>query len=56
MLPGIKLQVKPIAGDIEDDRATVPVKLLRGATVIVEEPVTPALVVRLVGAAATVKS
>jgi hypothetical protein len=56
MLLGARLQVKPVAGDIEDVRATVPVKLFRGATVIVDGPATPALTVRLVGAAATVKS
>ena len=38
------------------ERATVPVKLFTGATVIVELPATPALTVKLAGAAATVKS
>jgi hypothetical protein len=56
MLVGVRLQVKPVAGDIEEDRATVPVKPFRGATLIVDGPATPALTVRLVGAAATVKS
>src|SRR6266849_4339107 len=37
-------------------RATVPVKLFTGATVIVEVPATPALTVTLVGLAVTVKS
>jgi hypothetical protein len=56
MLFGVRVQVSPVAGDIVVDRATVPVKLFNGATVIVELPATPALTVKLVGAAATVKS
>jgi len=56
MLVGVRVQVKPVAGDIEDVRATVPVKPFTGATVIVEVPATPPLIVRLVGAAATLKS
>jgi hypothetical protein len=55
-LLGVKVQVKPGAGEIEDVRATVPVKPLTGATVIVDVLATPAFTVRLVGAAATVKS
>ncbi len=50
------MQVKPVAGDIEDDSATVPVKPFTGATVIVEVPAIPAFTVRVVGAAAMVKS
>jgi len=56
MLLGDREQVKPVAGDIEDVRATVPVKPFIGVTVIVEVPATPASRVRLLGAAATVKS
>ena len=56
MLFGVRVHVSPVAGDIVVERATVPVKLLIGATVIVELPATPALTVKLVGAAATVKS
>jgi hypothetical protein len=56
MLVGVRVQIKPVAGDIEDVRATVPAKLFTGATVIVEAPASPAFTVRLVGAAATVKS
>jgi hypothetical protein len=56
MLLGVRVQVRPVAGDIEDVRATIPVKPFTGATVIVEAPATPALTVRLVGATATVKS
>jgi hypothetical protein len=50
------VQVKPVAGDIEDVRATIPAKPFTGATVIVEVLATPAFTVRLVGAAVTVKS
>jgi len=56
MLLGVKAQAKPVAGDIEDVRATVPVKPVTGATVIVELPANPALIVRLVGAATRLKS
>jgi hypothetical protein len=56
MLLGVTVQVKPVAGDIEDVRATVPVKPFTDASVIVELPATPALIVRLVGATAKVKS
>jgi hypothetical protein len=56
MLFGVRVQVSPVAGDIVVERATVPVKLLIGATVIVELPATPALMVKLVGAADTAKS
>jgi hypothetical protein len=56
MLAGVRVQVRPVAGAIEDVRATVPVNPLTGATVIVEVPAVPALTVTLVGEAATVKS
>ena len=56
MLAGVRVQVKPVAGEIEEVRATVPVNPFRGATVTVEVPATPALTVTLVGAAVTVKS
>jgi len=56
MLLGVRVQDKPVAGDIDDVRATVPAKPFTGATVIVEVPASPAFTVRLVGAAATVKS
>ena len=55
MLVGLKVQVKP-AGETDDVRATVPVKPLTGATVIVEVAAVPAVVVTAVGLAATVKS
>ena len=56
MLLGVSVQVRPVVGDIEDVSVTVPVNPFTGATVIVEVPATPALTVRLVGAAITVKS
>jgi len=56
MLLGARVQVKPVAGDIDGVRAIVPAKPFTGVTVIVEVPATPALIVRLVGVAATVKS
>jgi hypothetical protein len=53
---GVRVHANPVAGDIEDVNATVPVKPFTGATVIVEVPATPAFTVRIVGAAAMVKS
>jgi len=44
------------AGDTVDVSATVPVKPLSGATVIVEVAVPPELAAMLVGLAVTVKS
>ena len=55
MLVGLKVQVNP-AGETDDVRATVPVKPLTGATVIVEVAAVPAGVVTAVGLAVTVKS
>jgi hypothetical protein len=55
MLVGDRVHVRP-AGETEDVRATVPVKPLTGATVIVEVAAVPAGVVTAVGLAVTVKS
>jgi len=55
MLVGLRVQVKP-AGETELVRATVPVKPLIGATVIVEVAAVPAAVVTEVGLAETLKS
>ncbi len=44
------------AGETADVRATVPVNPLTGATVMVEVPGEPALIVTLVGLSVTVKS
>ena len=55
MLLGVRVQVRP-AGETEEVRATVPVKPLIGATVIVEDAAVPATVVTVVGLAVTLKS
>jgi hypothetical protein len=55
MLVGVRVQVNP-TGLTLDVSATVPVKPLTGATVIVEVAAVPALVVTDVGLAVTVKS
>jgi hypothetical protein len=55
MLVGVRVHVKP-AGLTEDVRATVPVKPLTGATVIVDVAAVPAGVVTAVGLADTLKS
>ena len=55
MLVGVRVQVRP-AGETAEVSATVPVKPLTGATVIVEVPVAPTLTGTLVGLAITVKS
>jgi len=55
MLVGDRVHVRP-AGDTVDVRATVPVKPLIGATVMVEVPVAPARMVTVVGDAVTEKS
>jgi hypothetical protein len=54
MLDGVRVQVNP-AGDTAEVRVTVPVKLLIGATVIVDVPAAPARTVTVVGAAVTEK-
>jgi len=55
MLVGDRVQVRP-AGETDDVSATVPVKPLTGATVMVEVAATPTLTLAVVGLAATVKS
>jgi len=55
MLVGVRVHVNP-AGETVEVRATVPVKPLTGATVIVEVAAAPARAVTLVGLAVTVKS
>ena len=56
MLVGDRVHVSPVDGETELVRATVPVNPLRGATVIVEVPATPAVVETVVGLAAMEKS
>ncbi len=55
MLVGVRVQVRP-AGATADVRATVPVKPLTGATVMVEVAAVPAFTATAVGLAVTVKS
>jgi hypothetical protein len=55
MLVGVNVHVNP-AGDTELVSATVPVKPLTGATVIVDVAAVPAVVVTEVGLAVIVKS
>ena len=55
MLDGVRVQVSPV-GVTEDVRATVPVKPLAGATVMVEVAATPALTLTVEGLAVIVKS
>jgi hypothetical protein len=54
MLVGERLQVRPLLGETEAVRLTVPVKPLWAVTVIIEVPVAPARVVTAVGLAVTV--
>jgi hypothetical protein len=54
MLVGDRVHARPVAGETEEARLTVPVKPLCAATVIVEVPLTPARTVTLVGLAVTV--
>ena len=55
-LAGVRVHVRPVAGETVAVRLTVPVKALTGLTVIVDVPAVPALTVTLVGLAVTVKS
>lgn len=50
------MQVKPVAGETEAVRLTIPLKPCRPVTVIVEVPDAPARRVTVVGLAAIVKS
>ncbi len=55
MLDGVRVQVRP-AGATDDVSATVPVKPLTGATVIVDAPAPFTFIVIVVGLADIVKS
>lgn len=55
-LVGDNVQVRPAEGDIVAVRVTVPVNPWVGATVMVEVPGVPELIVTVVGLAVTVKS
>ncbi len=54
MLVGVSVQIRPLLGETDDVRLTVPVKPFCAATVIVEVPVEPARTVIVVGSAVTV--
>jgi len=56
MLGGVRVHVRPVVGDADAVRLTVPVNPFTGVTVIVEVPLAPARTMTLVGLAATVKS
>ena len=53
MLVGERVHVRPILGETEEVRLTVPVKPLCAVTVIVEVPVVPARTVTAAGLAVT---
>ena len=55
-LVGASVQVRPVAGDVEELRFTVPRKALTEEMVIVEVTAEPALVATLVGLAVIEKS
>ncbi len=55
MLLGVRVHVRP-AGDTAEVSVTVPVNPWRGATVMVDAPAVPTVVVTDVGLAVTVKS
>jgi hypothetical protein len=50
------VQVRPVVGETDEERATVPVKPLTPVTVIVELPAEPTATITLVGLAVMVKS
>ncbi len=41
-MDGVRVQVKPLKGEMDKDRVTVPEKALTGEAVTVETPVVPA--------------
>jgi hypothetical protein len=55
-LVGVRVHVRPVAGETVSVRATVPAKPWSEVTVIVEVPDAPARTVTLVGLATIVKS
>ena len=56
MLAGLRVHVRPVAGEMLLVRLTVPVKPLTDATVIVDIALTPGVVLTVVGLADIVKS
>jgi hypothetical protein len=55
-LVGVRVQVKPVAGETVAVRETIPLNPFRAVTVIVEVPEAPARTVTVAGLAAIVKS
>jgi hypothetical protein len=55
-LVGVRVHVKPVAGETVAVRETIPLKPFRAVTVIVEVPAVPAFTLTVVGLAAIVKS
>ena len=55
-LDGVSVQVRPVDGETETVRLTVPAKPSRLVTVIMDVPVPLEVIARLVGLAVTVKS
>jgi len=56
MLAGLSEQARPEEGETTEDKATVPVNPLTGATEMLDVTVTPALPLPLTGLAARLKS
>jgi len=55
-LVGVRVQVKPVAGETVAVRETIPLNPFCAVTVTVEVPAAPARIVTAVGLAAIVKS
>lgn len=53
---GVRVQVRPVEGEIVSERVTVPVKLFTAATVTVDVPGEPTTAETVVGLALTEKS
>jgi hypothetical protein len=56
MLVGVRVHVRPVAGEMLVVRLTMPVKPLTGMTLIVDVPATPGVVLTIVGLANIWKS
>jgi len=56
MVFALRLHIKPDAGEMVNDKFTVPVKPFTPVAVIVDMPVAPALMVTVAGLALRVKS
>jgi hypothetical protein len=55
-LVGVRVQVRPVAGDADAARPTTPLNPCNAVTVIVEVPETPAMTATVVGFDARAKS